>query len=112
MASMRPMPTQMDLYEQIGSLSARMVDAARDGNWDHLVDLEANVRTLREQLTRGADLDPGPVDIERKRNLIQQILDDDAEVRRHTEPWMEQVRRFLGAGAQKRRVERAYQTAG
>ena len=112
MASMRPMPTQMDLYEQIGSLSARMVDAARENNWDHLVDLETHVRGLREQLANGIGLDPGPVDIERKRGLIQQILDDDAEVRRHTEPWMEQVRRYLGAGAPKRRVERAYQTAG
>ena len=112
MATMHAMPTQMDIYEQIGVLSARMVDAARANDWDHLVMLEHDVRQLREQLTDNTELDPAPVDIERKRSLIQQILDDDAEVRRHTEPWMEQVRRFLGAGAQRRRVERAYQAAG
>ena len=109
MASIRPMPTQMEIYEQISVLSAQMVDAARSNDWDHLVDLEQRVRTLRVQLAGGHEFDAGPVNVERKRTLIQQILDDDAEVRRHTEPWMEQVRRFLGTGAQKRRVERAYQ---
>ena len=40
--------------------------------------------------------------------VIQRILDDDAEIRRHTEPWMEQVRRFLGGRNSRDRVERAY----
>ncbi len=35
-------------------------------------------------------------EIARKRGLIQQLLDDDAEIRRHTEPWMEHVRKLLG----------------
>jgi flagellar protein FliT len=43
-----------------------------------------------------------------KRTLIQRILDDDAEVRRHTEPWMEQVRQFLGGSARRKQVEGAY----
>ena len=30
-------------------------------------------------------------------NLIQQILRDDAEIRRHTEPWMEGLRHLLDA---------------
>jgi flagellar protein FliT len=44
--------------------------------------------------------------------MIQRILKDDAEVRRHTEPWMEQVRRFLNGDARKRQVDRAYGTGG
>jgi flagellar protein FliT len=44
----------------------------------------------------------------RKRSLIQRILEDDAEVRRHTEPWMEHVRQFLGDGLRRRDVEKAY----
>ena len=36
------------------------------------------------------------------------VIDDDAEVRRHTEPWMEQVRRFLTGNVRKRQVDQAY----
>jgi flagellar protein FliT len=45
--------------------------------------------------------------MERKRELIQRILRDDAEVRRHTEPWMEQVRRFLTGNVHQRQANRA-----
>ncbi|MBZ0127186.1 MAG: flagellar protein FliT, partial [Rhodocyclaceae bacterium] len=44
----------------------------------------------------------------RKRDLIHRILADDAEVRRHTQPWMEQVKQFLGGSARERSVRRAY----
>jgi flagellar protein FliT len=45
---------------------------------------------------------------ERKATLIQRILADDAEIRRHTEPWMEQVRQFLGGARKKRQVDQTY----
>jgi hypothetical protein len=48
------------------------------------------------------------VDLARKRSLIQRILEDDAEVRRHTEPWMEHMRQYLGNGVRRRDVEKAY----
>ena len=48
------------------------------------------------------------VELARKRSLIQRILEDDAEVRRHTEPWMEHVRQYLGNSVRRRDVERAY----
>ncbi|RTL57836.1 MAG: flagellar protein FliT [Rhodocyclaceae bacterium] len=91
------------------ALSARMVEAARAQDWDQLVSLEKSVSRLRNSL--GADDDNSrlsPGEIERKYVLIQRILEDDAEVRRHTEPWMEHVRQFLGNNNQRRRVERAY----
>ena len=47
-------------------------------------------------------------ELDLKHGLIQRILDDDAEIRRHTEPWMEQVRRFLGGRSTRERVERSY----
>jgi flagellar protein FliT len=43
-----------------------------------------------------------------KAALIQRILDDDAEVRCHTEPWMEHVRRYLGDSTRRRDVQKAY----
>ena len=106
--SMPAMPRSLELYEEICTLSERMVDAARRAEWDHLVALEQRVAALRDTLMNGDDDTLTPGEAHRKRELIQRILDDDAEVRRHTEPWMEQVRKFLGAGAQARRVSAAY----
>ncbi|MFA7269785.1 MAG: flagellar protein FliT [Sterolibacterium sp.] len=102
------MPSQISLYEEMSTLSARMVDAARAQDWDRLVTLEHAVATLRDTLSKYGDNDLSDVDLELKSRLIQQILHDDAEVRRHTEPWMEHVRQFLGSGAKQRQVERAY----
>jgi flagellar protein FliT len=111
MASIRTMPSQLELYEQMAKLSGRMATAAQANDWDELIELEQRVAALREALMMSEEGNPSPEEAIQKRVLIQRILDDDAEVRRHTEPWMEQVRRFLGAGNQQRRVERAYGAA-
>lgn len=106
---MMPMSSQMEIYQQMSTLSAQMVDAARENDWSRLVSLEEAVAALRKLLLGGQD-DSRATDAERelKAALIRRILDDDAEIRRHTEPWMEHVRKFLGDGARKRQVDRAY----
>lgn len=109
MTTMLLMPAQIEIYEQMCALSTRMVEAARANDWDRLIDLENAVAKLRDTLTKEADqATTDPESTERKRDLIQRLLKDDAEVRRHTEPWMEQVRRFLSGSVQKRQVDRAY----
>ena len=70
-------------------------------------ELERDVVHLRQALLAVPDDDGLVADISRKRNLIQRILDDDAEVRRHTEPWMERVRHFLGDAERMRYLEQA-----
>jgi len=97
---MPAMASQIDIYQEMSALSARMVEAARASDWDNLISLEKSVMALRHSLESDDDnsrLTPG--EIETKRALIQRILDDDAEVRRHTEPWMERVRQFLGGSS-------------
>ena len=109
MATMHRMPSQIYLYEEMSLLSSRMVEAARAGDWDNLLALEHGVSRLRETLmTTPDDSDLPAGDLTRKRSLIQSILKDDAEVRRHTEPWMEHVRRYLGDSVRRRDVEKAY----
>ena len=49
-------------------------------------------------------------DLARKHGLIQRILDDDAEVRRHTEPWMERIFYFLGDGSPRHELQLASTT--
>lgn len=106
---MLAMQTPIELYEEMTTLSARMVEAARRNDWDNLIELERSVSQLRLRLAE--DDDSSRLDQrerERKAALIQRILADDAEIRRHTEPWMEQVRQFLGGARKKRQVDQAY----
>ena len=43
---------------------------------------------------------------------IRKVLADDAQVRRYTEPWMEQLQVFLGSARQENKLLRAYDTGG
>jgi flagellar protein FliT len=109
MATMHRMSSQIELYEEMSLLSSRMAEAARAGDWDSLIALEQGVASLRNILMAIQDDSNAPTDdLVRKRSLIQSILEDDAEVRRHTEPWMEHMRQYLGTGARRRDVEKAY----
>ncbi len=106
-------PSPLALYESMSTLSAQMVHAATASNWERLTALEKDCAGLARQL----DGDAGPIllnDAERarKRDLILKILADDAEVRRHTETWMAQVKPFLTAGVRGNKVRRAYGAAG
>lgn len=109
---MPQMPAQIDIYEDMSALSAQMVDAARTQDWDRLVGLEKSVSALRMALAAEENDALSTDEIERKRSLIQRILEDDAEIRRHTEPWMEHIRKFLGDATRRRSVERAYGVMG
>ena len=103
------MPSQIELYEEMSQLSSRMVEAARVGDWDSLIELEQGVSRLRDTLMAApVDGNIPTRDVDRMRSLIRSILADDAEVRRHTEPWMEQVRKYLGDSVRRRDVEKAY----
>lgn len=110
------MPTsQILLYEKMNALSSRMAAAARAKDWETLNRLARSVSTLRITLmsNESQEFDEGcddgslsEDDMQKKALLIQRILDDDAEIRRHTEPWMENVCHFLGSKAQKPRRSR------
>ncbi len=105
---MLAMPSQIEMYQDMSALSTRMVEAARANDWDRLIDLERSVAALRDGLMAVDDSSLSQQDVSLKAALIRRVLEDDAEVRRHTEPWMEQVRRFLGDGMRRLDIEKAY----
>ena len=102
--------SQIAFYESLQRLSAQMAEAAAACDWERLTTLERDCAGLARRLEAASG--PGealsPEEQSRKRELILRILADDAEVRRHAEPWMEQVKCFLGAGARHRDLRRAY----
>ncbi len=101
------------LYETMSDISGKMAEAARNCDWDRLVALEAECSGVARHLEANEAGMPAPPELRaRKVELIRKILADDAEVRRHTQPWMEQVKQFLGAGVIARDLRRAYGTPG
>lgn len=104
------MPSQIELYEEMSRLSSRMAAAARASDWEQLIELERGIRGLRDALLAIDDGSEAATDLARKHGLIQRILDDDAEVRRHTEPWMERIFYFLGDGSPRHELQLASAT--
>lgn len=97
------------LYESMSALSAQMAEAAAACDWERLASLEKDCAGLARHLeASGESIRLSDADRARKMDLIRRILADDAEVRRHAEPWMDQVRQLLGGGARERTVRRAY----
>jgi len=103
----------LDTYGLVSLKSGEMVEAAKAGDWDRLVELEQDCRALVDTLRRddtGSDKAPRPDPsyIQRKYQLIRKVLSDDAQVRRYTEPWMAQLQVFLGSARQEGKLLRAY----
>lgn len=86
---------QILLYQEMSALSSRMVTAARTRDWETLDRLARSVADLRRALACHDGI-LSAAELRQKTQLIQRILDDDAEIRRHTEPWMEPLCRLLG----------------
>lgn len=100
-------------YENVCSLSSRMVEAARANDWDNLCALESEARALIEQVKLSDPLAQTEIMRDetlrrRKVALIHQILADDREIRSHAQPWLESVRILLAANSRQRAVKSLY----
>ncbi len=97
-------------YETLSQLTAKMRDAAQASEWDSLVELEQNcsqqVSKMRSEKIDNSQLDESSR--QRKIQLIKKILADDAQVREHTEDWMQQMQRIMKSGRQEQQLQRAY----
>jgi flagellar protein FliT len=100
--------SSLALLKEMSQYSHQMVDAARANDWDRLSRLERQVASLRDRLgvedalnlpNRNRRLS----DDERQQRvkLINRILDDDKEVREHTQPWLDNVRQLLSGARQR-----------
>jgi flagellar protein FliT len=82
----------LNYYEAIEKASADMLDAARSGNWDHVIKLEGACVLLISQLknaARGNQLSNEEHQL--KSNIMKRVLVNDAEIRHLAEPWLEDL---------------------
>lgn len=98
------------VYEELLALSARMLESARDGDWDGLVALEAECRSRVSRLRALGDAPPplSPREDARKTDIVRRVLADDAEIRRLTEPWMNELEQMIGNARNQRRLLHSY----
>jgi flagellar protein FliT len=98
-------------YEDILSVTAQMLDAARAADWEGLVTREQQCRELVENLMRVRgenEITLEPTIRKRKVEIIRQVLADDAEIRNLTEPWMQKLQHMLTSVKHERKLHAAY----
>lgn len=100
---------QLAIYEEIHALYGLMVKAAQANDWDSLVAAESRVALLRDRLmSEEGNVALSVSESERISAMIRNILEHDAEIRRHVKPWMDNARQLLGSEHQRRTVQQAY----
>lgn len=99
----------ISFYEEVAVITDRMLAAARAGEWEQLVALEARCSALIEFLKAQP---PGPPLTgearEQKVRIIRKILADDCEIRNITEPWMAHLAELINSSGTERKLHRAY----
>ena len=86
----------LNFYEAIEKASSDMLEAAREGNWDHVVKLEGACALLISQLKHAAsEQSLGAEEAQLKSRIMQRILINDAEIRQLAEPWLEDLDNML-----------------
>lgn len=99
----------IEVYEAIEGLSQRMLEAAKNHEWDELIALDEKRLILLDNLKlsepgRGVETQLDA----RKSDLIQRILKDDAETKALTEAWMVELRELLDSISTEKKLNDAY----
>ncbi|HKO87510.1 MAG TPA: flagellar protein FliT [Burkholderiales bacterium] len=96
-------------YESVADASEAMLAAARQSDWDALVEAEKEcARCIARLKAARADAPLGPTGDKRRFDILRTVLAHDAEIRKLTQPWLAQLESFLTATAADRRVSDAY----
>jgi len=96
-------------YESVALSSAQMLAAARRQDWDALVAAERRCAGVIAQIRASGGEDALGADArQRKSEIILQVLEHDAEIRRLVDPRLRELESMLGSSATQRRIDRAY----
>jgi flagellar protein FliT len=96
-------------YESLSVLTEQMREAAVQGEWDQLIDLEQRC-SLHVAAMKPADAvavldEPSR---QAKIRLIKKILANDADIRSRTVEWMGQLQRIIQSNRQEQRLQHTY----
>lgn len=87
----------LDYYKAIEDASVKMLEAAREQDWDGVVRYEGACAVLIEQLRSQAQVQVLAADDRvMKARIMQRILLNDARIRDLVEPWVAQIDAHMG----------------
>lgn len=96
-------------YESLSDLTSQMRDAAVQGEWDKLANIQQQCsRQVAAMRPLDTNIALDNFSRQRKIGLIKKILADDAEIRNHTEVWMVQLQRIMQSNRQEHRLLQVY----
>lgn len=96
-------------YESLSILAGQMLETAMGEEWDRLIDLEqqySGLVAIIKPLDAEIMLDEAARQL--KKQLINKILADDAEIRNRTQAWMSQLQLSMQSNRQEQRLLQAY----
>lgn len=94
------MPGQLiDYYRAIEASSSSMLESARLGAWEAVIQSEGACAILISQLRHHGQAQTLSVDDRHeKRRIMLQILRNDAQIRTMTDPWLEDLEKVMHGG--------------
>lgn len=99
----------LDCYERIAGVTGHMLAAARGGDWDSLIQLEAQYLGHVDTIRRfDPDVPMDPAARTRKHDIIRRILADDAAIRELALPRLAHLDALLRSNRQRRALRDAY----
>lgn len=87
----------LSTYETLSELTGTMLNAARDGEWEHLATLEQRCRSYVGTLMEAAPIPLNAQEQRAKVAIIRAILQNDAQIRALTEPRLHELQQRLQA---------------
>ena len=96
-------------YELLASLTAQMREAAMHQEWDQLIGIEQQCSKLVAAMKLlDAEVKLDEAERQRRNQLINKALADDAEIRNLTQAWMSQLQGTMKSNRQEQRLLKAY----
>ena len=96
-------------YKAILTVTEKMLKAAQANNWDELILLERECKTLTQILVSNSSQTQLSEEMQKKKiKIIHKILDKDAQIRDIAEPWMTHLQNLLMNANQKRKLDKLY----
>lgn len=99
-----------DMYGNLWLLTQQMLDAARNGAWDVLVEIQERRCTLLERIAAHDGLSSvATTEQHQIGEIIRRILVSDEEIKTLTEAWMGELQEILSSIGTERNLHKAYE---
>lgn len=98
------------LYDQALDLTQDMLAAARTADWDRLVRIEIQRGRVLDQIRSAAEPAPPETDAPRRREVIEEIMALDQQIKLLTHDWMHELRDILDSATAQRLLNKTYDT--